>query len=321
MEEQEPQRADYGGNGEPSMPQGQTGGLKALIPTLLISAVVCVGILVSGIAPSAYVTKNDLTTNMNAMGTSIEGVRSSITEAQGKAAQAVQDVTALKSSVTGYAKQSDLAALQAQVANLPKPGDTSGLSSQISTLQSKVETLTTQVNNDKTLITQLQTQVATLQNGTGTNGGGTTTGLVTTSIVTNSNILTSFTTTNSTTAVSYSIPFKIKIVNGLNKEIQNLQLYTQLLGYSTSGAFPSGTGSLTSSSGGVWSTYATSGTSWYFTNANTMSWAGSGLTVPANTTKTLTLIFTYRVDPNQEPSTIQFTPDVAAVSVGDYEIP
>lgn len=299
------------------MPQGSSGGLKALIPTLLISAVVCVGILISGLAPSAYVTKNDLTANMNAMGASVENVKASIAEATAKSQQAIQDVSTVKSSISGYAKQSDLDALKTTVNNLPKSGDTSVLSSQISTLQSKLDTLTTQVNTDKATIVQLQAQLAA----TPTPTPGTTAGTVTTSLVTNTNIVTGFTTTNSTSAVAYSIPFKVKVANGLNKEIQNLQLYTQLLGYSTSGAFPTGTASLTSSSGGSWSTYATSGTSWYFTNSNTMSWTGSGLTVAANTTKTITLIFTYTVAPNQEPATIQFNPDIAPVSVGDYDIP
>lgn len=322
-EDRAPERVenDYGGSGEPNMPVSSSGGLKALIPTLLISAVVCVGILVSGVAPSAYVTKNDLTTNMNALGTDLENTKKTISAAQTQAAQATQDVASVRSAISGYAKQTDLTALSQKVDKIPTQTDTSALTSQISSLQSKIDSLSSQVSTDKATITNLQTQLAAIQNGTSTNGGTPVTGAVKAELVTNSNIVNWFTTVNSTASQAYSIPFKVKITNGLNKDIQNLQVYTQVMGFATSGVFPTGTASMTSSTGGVWNIYATSGNSWYFTNSNTVSWAGSGMSVPANSTKTITLIFTYTVQPNQTPATIQFNQDIAPVSVGDYDIP
>ena len=309
----------------PEMGASKGGGMKQYAVPVLLSGLVVLGMMfgiIPGSAPNYVANSQAMNAKIDENTDSISTMRSAVADATAKSAQAAADVTSarkdiatVQSSVSGFASQSNLNALKQEVDTLKSDTGSGITKAQYDTLVTKIDNLTSQ-------LADANTKIAALQNGTATNGGGTpTTGTVTTSIVTNSNILTSFTTTNSTSVVSYSIPFKIKITNGLNKEIQNLQLYTQLLGYSTSGSFPTGTGSLTSSSGGIWNVYATSGTSWYFTNSNTMSWAGSGLTVPANSTKTITLIFTYKVDPNQNGATIQFTPDVAPVTNGDYDIP
>ncbi len=321
---QEVQQESMGGY--PEMGASKGGGLKTIGLPVILSVLVVVGLafmgFLPGSAPNYIANTQALNTKIDDNASEIASMRSAVADASANASQASadiasvrKDITAVQSSVSGFASQSNLNALKQELDTLKSSSSSGVTKAQYDALQTKVDLLSTQ-------IIEAQKKISDLQNGTGGTGSDTpTTGTVTTSIVTNSNILTSFTTTNSTTATSYSIPFKVKIVNGLNKEIQNLQLYTQLLGYSTSGAFPVGTASITSSSGGVWNVYATSGTSWYFTNSNTMSWAGSGLSVPANTTKTITLIFTFKVDPNQEAATLHFTPEIAPVSNGDYDIP
>jgi len=257
-------------------------------------------VILDKIAADAKTEKDDIA----ALTKDLSTAKQTATDASAKANQAATDIANAKR---------DIATLQSSTSssNYASKGDMGVLQDTITGLKKTVTDLQVQVTADQVKIAALQTPTIT----TGTSTG------VTADIVTNSNILTTFNTVNSTQTTTVSIPFKVKITNGLSTEIKNLQLYFQVMGYSTSGMFPAGTGSLAGTSGGGWSIYATTGNSWYFTNTNTISWAGSNLTVAAKTTKTITLIFTYSVQPNQTPSTIQFSPDIAPISNGDYDLP
>lgn len=291
-------------------------GLKAFIPTAIVSLLICVGLLYTGWVPSVYATKADLTASVQSETAS---AKAAATDALNKASTAIQSAQSLASSA---ATKDSVAAVQRSVDTLKIP-DVTALNGQINTATSKVDSLTKQVADDQTNIKTLQTQIASLQtqitalsNGT-SNGGVATTGTVKAVFSTSNWVPTYYTPSNITP--TFQLPFKLTITNGLNKQITNLQLFVSMY---ASGNVPGATGvTLQSLSGGTWSTYTSSANTFYFTNSSGMSsWGGTSLTIPANSSTAMTLIFNYTAPVAAYGTVISFSPDIAPISSSDYTV-
>lgn len=284
-------------------------GLKAFIPTALISVAVCLAILLTGFFPTAYAKQIDLETNIKNVLAEIGTAKTNASDAITRANTANQNTFATKGSVDS---------LQKTVDGLKSP-DLSAITLQVSTATSRVDSLSKQVSDDQATIKNLQTQLYNLQlqvntlNSTATTTA--TTNAITASFATSSWIPTSY--TPSATTPTFQMPFKLTIKNGLNKPVTNLQLFVSMYA-STSG----GTGvSLQSLSGGTWTVYTSATNVYYFTNVNGMSaWGGSGLTVPANGSTTITLIFNYTAPATAYGTLVTFSPDIAPISTNDYTV-
>lgn len=305
--------------------QPRKAGLKSLIPSALVSALVCGVMIFTGVVPQPnLVTKDDFTVNLQAMSKELASVKATSQEAGTKAQNASadiltinKDVASLKASNGSFVAVSNFTALQNEV-NALKSNPSTTITAQIKELQDKTATLTANLTASEAKVADLTTRLNNITGAT----GGTVTGAVTAELTTNGMFPTSFTTTDPTTAIPYQIPLKLKVTNGTNKPINNLQLYISMGGYTGSGAVLNGTASLTSVTGGtsLWSAYSRLGNVSYFTNTNMTSWAGTGLNLTASTYKTFTLIFTFTPTVGQVGTTIQFYPDIAPVSDSDYEV-
>ena len=296
----------------------KSAGLKQFIPTALVSALVCGAIIFTGIIPSVYVTKNDFESNIKSVAGDVVSAKASATEAMNKANTASQSIGSLTTRVDNAATQASVTAVQTSVNNLKIP-DGTALNGQISALSAKVDSLTKQITDDQSKITALQTQVTTMNATltTGTGGTTTTTGQVKATFSTSNWVPTYYTPTAA--SPTFQLPFKLNITNGLNKQITNLQLYVSMY---ASGTVAGATGvSLQSLSGGTWTTYTASGNTFYFTNSSGMSsWGGTGLTLAAGSSQTITLIFNFTAPAAAYGTMISFSPDIATIGANDYTI-
>jgi TolA-binding protein len=297
----------------------ETGGLKKLFIPVALAVAVCFAYVNILVIPT-LVTKADDAKGLQTLDARINEVKQTalgVTDATNLVKEANKEITALKTSLSS--SQNTIANLQNEIISLKsKPSaDLTTVNTQITELQNKIKELTTKAETDATNIKTLQDKVTALQTGT-TNPS--VTGLVTAEITANGQMPTSFTTANPTTATAYQIPFKMKVTNGTSKQINNLQLYISLTNYVATGSM-TGTATLSTISGSMaWNTYLVNTNAFYFTNTNLVSWANNNINIPANTTKTYTLIYTFTPTAGQIGGIVQVIPDIAPISADDYEI-
>ncbi len=167
-------------------------------------------------------------------------------------------------------------------------------------------------------IKALQDQITLLKDPISTSTGGVVTpGLVKATFSTSNWVPTYYTPTAA--KPTFQLPFKLTITNELARPISNLQLYVSM--YASGSSAGSATLQSLSAGGGTWSTYTTSGNSFYFTNSNSMSsWGGSSLTIAAKAQATINLLFSYTAPPDSYGTSISFSPDIATISAGDYTV-
>jgi len=282
----------------------------------VVSAIVSAVIIFMGIIPQAYAKQTEL----DQATVIAKDAQVRVSTLEGKVI-GIGDVSRfqLKSDMGSYVSQSAVSGAQTDAATAK--ASAGAATTQVTSIQTTVAALQSQLN---TLIAQVNAQNVTIQNlQSGTSGGTVTnTGLVKASFAANSWVQTSYTPGNGTVqypgSPNFQLPFKLTVTNGLNKQITDLQLFVSMYaqGAGTAGA----TATMQSLSGGAWTVYA-SGNPYLFTNVSGMStWGGTGLTVPANSSATLTLIFNYTAPTTAYGSLITFTPDVAPIDSTSYTV-
>ncbi len=189
-----------------------------------------------------------------------------------------------KIDLTGYALRTQLP-------------DTSGLDTKVS-VDAKIKVLQDQ-------LTLLKTPEPT--------SGSTTSSLVKAEISTLGNTPLSYTIPANDTSV-HSVTFRLRVTNGLAKNIENVQLFLQLYGYSINGgSFPNASTTVSlptlTSNGVAWTLYSNNGNSFNFTNVS--GWTGTGITIISGKYKEYIMSFNFRpaIAPTVD-TTVQFSPDV-----------
>ena len=320
---QEVQQESMGGY--PEMGASKGGGLKTIGLPVILSVLVVVGLafmgFLPGSAPNYIANTQALNTKIDDNTSEIASMKNTVADASAKASQASadigsirKDITAVQGSVSGFASQSNLNALKQELDTLKSSTSSSGVTkAQYDALSAKVDSLTTQLADANAKIT-------VLQNGTGGTGGTTTptTGEITTTFNTSAVGLTSYSPSNATP--TNVLPFTLTISNGLNKQITNLQLYVAM---STSGANLNApkANTLSTITGSQWMLLWTTGQSTTFTNVSGMSgWGGTTLSIPANSSIKLNLLYTYTANDLDIGKNIYFTPSIQTITVTDYTV-
>ena len=315
---QEVQQESMGGYPEMGASKGvglKTIGLPVILSVMVVVVLAFMGFL-PGSAPNYIANTQALNTKIDDNASEIASMRSAVADASANASQASadaasvrKDITAVQGSVSGFASQSNLNALKQELDTLKSSSSSGVTKAQYDTLSAKVDTLSSQLADANTKITALQ-------NGTGTNGN-VVGGEVTVSLI-EPNYVADIEITNSTQSETYySETYRLKIDNGQNREIKNLQLHLQVYG-EADGSFPDGVLKM-SASQGQWYVRSLNGHSWMVTNVSPSSWTGSNLNIPANSTKVIMFNFSYTIPAEQGDDTIQFFPEVAPISDWDYE--
>ena len=265
-------------------------------------------IFAAGIIAFSSASKVDIQT----LNTQLISTREALTKAEALISADSAKISNLINSQGDYAKKAELGTLATRAELTAINLSSYALKSQIP----EVTGYDTKTSVDGK-IKVLQDQIDKLKL-TGTTSDGT---LVTAGQVKSSFSISNWVPTSYTpiaTSRTYQLPFKLTITNGLNKDISNLQMFLSMY---SSYLGPGASATLTSLSGGTWSSYTTSASTFYFTNTSGMSgWGGTGMTVGANSSKTITLIFTYTAPAAADGTPINFGPDLASITSGDYTI-
>jgi hypothetical protein len=297
-------------------PKPQKSGIAALGVPVVASLILAYLGFTMLLAPT-FVSKPDFSANLQSMSAEVATAKKDVadlklTVATKEALVGVNtEVSNIKNRENSFATKESISAIQNDVNNLKNTAtNNTELTNKVSSLQSSLNTLSDKITADQAKIKALEDKVATLTTTTTTTTGGAVSGQVTASVATFGGMPMGF-TVDSTSAKS--VTFRVTVKNGLNKQIDNIQLFLSLI---SSVQLPTASTATLTSNGVLWSLYNSSSSMFYFTNVT--GWTGTGISIPAGQSKTYFMTFNYA--PQTAPVTplnVQFYTDL---TVDSYDV-
>lgn len=333
----DPHREISGGK-KSGLDMGGGGWGKTIIAVLLA---VVIGL---GISSVQMVSKKDFTTNISGIVTTLNGVQTSVQASNDALTTAINNIpnqitsqvstetqvlstqiSQLSSAISEIDSQlqsdeATLNSLSSQLSNLSSTDST--IQDDITSLNDTIDSLQVQIVNNEETITSLQTTINTLQTTVtslqttvtdlqgGATDGSSTSGLVKAEIVTVGDLPISFANWNGS---PHSITFKLKITNGLTKNIDNVQLILVAYGYPVVPVMATNYPQFTST-GQVWTLISSSANVFYYSNAYTTF---SPLTVKAGKTDTYYVTMSIKAETTISPVNLNFSVEV---EIDDYNV-